>query len=220
MSEERATVSIFDDAIARQFRFVAQILTVGYGNKKSPWVTAEDFEAAKNRQFQSLALLKTGRAADDEWQATITRQKFSDPVFNVDHWRGVAWIDRQPKFHNDPGETVLHLRHKDGGSIQIEPQRVAYDATTTKNPDAIEYGIIHAKKAWAGEAVSVNGDETFKATAWAFAQVHGVKVADYQPEGEALKVAQKIIADRQADEAKRPPNKPPNHGNPPLDLAA
>ena len=221
MSEEIKFASVYDDAIEQQKQWAARLLreTVAANDPRQN-ETIETLAELKQKAFKQYAAFLTGREKDNQWQAQIVKDRFSEPVFNSDHWRQIAWIDRKAEFQRAADDTTLHLRYKGGGAIHVEPQRVSFDEQSATKREAIEYAIIHAKTAWTRETIGVQGDETFKATAWAFAQVHGVKVRDYQPEGDALKLALKIITDRQAEEAKRPPNKPPHHGNPPLDLAA
>jgi hypothetical protein len=221
MKKEIKLASVYDEAIEAQQNLIQRLRKYEpAANDPRTEGSRETIAEILEKAFKQNAALMTGRAKDDEWQAAAIKDRFSEPVFNADHWRQIAWIDRRADFHKAAESTTLHLQYKHGGSIAIEPERITYDERAAVKKEAIEHGMKHAATAWQGEAVELYGRESFKATAWAYAQIHGVKIANYEPEGNALMLANKIIADRKAEEAKRPPNNPPRHGKPPLDLAA
>ena len=203
--EPRPFVSAWDEAIAEQTKRIETLRRVPKLDEEAERTLLEAFKVAQ--------LLLTARAQDDVFQEKM-RRAFLDPGYNVDQWRRIAWVDYGAEQKREAGDVALHLRHRQRGLIDITSDEVAYDQRAGQSREAIEAGVLHAKAAWKGHAIEVDGASPFKATAWAYAQIHGVEVKNYRPEGEELKLAQQIIAER-ADEPKQHQGKTNQQDSPP-----
>lgn len=158
----------------------------------------EEEENKKNLHitYEESAKLLAVRAIQREWEAAVITTNYSAEIYNVALWRPIGWVHPQGTLNRDTSDTALHLAYRGGGFIDIKPDEVSYLDGTAKSREAIERGIMHAKSAWKGHAILLDGDDEFKATSWALAKFHDVPVKDYKPEGKFLELAEKILAER------------------------
>lgn len=134
-----------------------------------------------------------------EWEAAEAETAKRYHASFYDLWRPIGWIEHR-KSATDLYPVVIN--HKDGGQVKIEPTEISYHDKAAQDKDAILRGIVHAKGAWGAE-LEVDGSEKFKATAWAYAQIVGVKVKNYEPTGASLEFANEIIK-HNAEQASQP----------------
>lgn len=159
--------------------------------------------------FKARAELLTARIRLNDWQQDVVKTYFAAPEYNFKHWQKSAWIDQYqydskqlaPESLDDG---VMRLRHRDGGHLEVAKEYLGFDDTAAHKNSIIEDGIIHAKTAWQGQAIGLTGEEDFKARAWAFAQIHGVTIKDYEPQGGMMVYAQEIIKKRTGTAPERP----------------
>ena len=159
------------------------------------------FEAMRRRQeaegrLQNLISMREQFATA---QAELTNRIGAN---DYERWRKHGWF--MPP-HIDPvvaplaarGEPVLVIQHKDvAGQITVQSREVAYEGTAAKDAKAIEAGVLHAKENWQKGLAIDGGDGEFRATAWAYAKIHGVKVVGYKPKllSSEWKLARTIIS--------------------------
>jgi hypothetical protein len=158
---------------------------------------AEDYQdkVVKVRRKALEKDISNGMGIRDAWQqAEKEMAKRYDPAI-YDFWRTVGWVNHAAsQSKNEPDAMVI--MHKDGGHIKVSPSEVNYHGEAKNDHAAIEKGVLHAGR-WKN-GMDIDGDETFKATAWAYAQMHGVKINNYTPTGESRDLAQRIIVEKMA----------------------
>lgn len=176
-------------------------------------MTALQSEQYKQQAASRVQQLRTMREQFVAAQAALTDRIGTN---DYDRWRKHGWF--MPP-HHDPvaqqvaerGEPVLLIQHKEmGGHITVQSREVNYHGTAAKDAKAIEAGVLHAKENWQKSMTIDGGDAEFRATAWAYAQIHGVKVIGYKPKvlSKEWKLARTIIsrenaARKAADRLKR-----------------
>jgi hypothetical protein len=170
--------------------------------KKNP-VETEELREKRRTVFKNYGELLTAKTKDDEWQATVIRNLFDSSLYNADHWRKVGWLDKESIKNGRTAALPIVLKDG-GGRMTIEPNRIGFDDVSAHNPAAIEHALMHVKQHWGGVMEIRGGDEASKAKSWAYAQIHGVKVANYAP----VTPEAKAIADRILEEHKQQPAPP------------
>ncbi len=87
---------------------------------------------------------------------------------------------------------------KSGGAVTVNADQViSYDKAAAKDIIAIETGILSMKAQNHASVVIGGTDESFKANAWAYAQLHGLDVQGYVPTPEARALAAQLKSQRQ-----------------------
>lgn len=160
-------------------------------------------EAIKAKRKALEAEFAKGLKIRDAWKMAEeeTAKRYNPAIYNF--WRPLGWVDH----HESAKESaLLTIMHKEGGRIDVRPNEVAYQGAAKNDRAAIEKGVMHAAASGWKKGMEVGGDETFKATAWAYAQIHGVKVTNYKPTGESLALAQSIIQEQQGASVNSPQN--------------
>ncbi len=98
---------------------------------------------------------------------------------------------------NLPMKSGVSMGLKSGGNVTVYSDQISYDKAAAKDIIAIETGIL-SMKAQNHTSVVIGGtDESFKANAWAYAQLHGLDVAGYVPTPEARALAAQLKSQRQ-----------------------
>ena len=171
--------------------------------------TARGMRAAFwEEQFRQRAELLTKRAQDHEDQDKHVAAHYSDPLFNAGHWRKVGWISQAARAAGTLNPDCMEITHRQGGMLRIMPSIVCFDEVSTQNRAAIADSVTHAAQAWPGRPLKIVGNEAFKATLWAYAQLQGIEIVNYAPQGASRELAEQIM---QAAAPRRPERPTPNH---------
>lgn len=156
-------------------------------------------QEAEGRLQQLIGMREQFAASQAELTNRIGAQDY-------DRWRQHGWfmppqIDTAIHTAAAPlaarREPVLVIQHKDmAGQITVLPREVSYEGTAAQDAKAIEAGVLHAKDKWQKGMAIDGGDAEFRATAWAYAKIHGVKVVGYKPKllSAEWKLARTIIS--------------------------
>lgn len=168
-------------------------------------------QEAQLRLQQLTAMREQFAAAQAELTTRIGETEY-------ERWRKHGWF-MPPQLHPVAaplvarGEPVLVVQHRElTGQITVRATQVAYEGSAAQDAKAIESGVLHAKEKWQNGMAVEGGDAEFRATAWAYAQIHGVKVVGYKPKwfSPEHKLARTIISRekeaRKAAKQTRPSN--------------
>ena len=189
--------SPYDQSVASSFATINKVLGLPIGPTE---------EEKKRRERYLLGLYRrharwqTVRARDQLEQQAFVETNFSNPALGAGHWRRAAWLDPSYRDQQQPAPidpAAMRLQHKDGAKFEVTPGSVNFSDTSKANFALINHGMQHVAKNWQGDGLAVEGNDRFKAATWAFAQLYGVKVTNYSPQGESLALAKQIIATQQ-----------------------
>ncbi len=98
---------------------------------------------------------------------------------------------------NMPMQSGVSMGLKSGGNVTVYADQISYDKAAAKDIIAIETGILSMKAQNHASVVIGGRDESFKANAWAYAQLHGLDVQGYVPTPEARALAAQLKSQRQ-----------------------
>ena len=98
---------------------------------------------------------------------------------------------------NLPMKSGVSMGLKSGGNVTVYADQISYDKAAAKDIIAIETGILSMKAQNHASVVIGGKDESFKANAWAYAQLHGLDVQGYVPTPEARALAAQLKSQRQ-----------------------
>lgn len=166
-------------------------------------MTALQVQQRKQEAQQRLLQLTTMReqfaAAQAELSTRIGETEY-------ERWRKHGWfmptqLDSVAAPLVARGEPVLVVQHREmTGQITVRATQVAYEGSAAQDAKAIESGVLHAKEKWQNGMAIDGGDAEFRATAWAYAKIHGVKVVGYKPKwfSPEHKLARTIISRERA----------------------
>lgn len=98
---------------------------------------------------------------------------------------------------NSPMQSGVSFGLKSGGAVTVHADQISYDKAAAKDIIAIETGILSMKAQNHASVVIGGADESFKANAWAYAQLHGLDVQGYVPTPEARALAAQLKSQRQ-----------------------
>lgn len=157
--------------------------------------TKEQLAAIQTELFQELAKVLAKREKDLLKQEHIIQRHYNDPLYNANLWRNVAWIDGEklqesvallPGLTADQSAEALPMVHRQLGAFTVRREEISFDDDrASRNLELLSISMKHVKAAWGGKAIDLHGTQEFKTISWALAEVHGVKVANFAPEGAA-----------------------------------
>ena len=197
--------------------------------------TKEQLAATQAELFQEVAKVLAKREKDLLEQEHIIQRHYTDPLYNANLWRKVAWVNTEqlqesvallPGLTADQSAEALPMVHRQLGRFTVRREEISFDdESASRNLELLSVSMQHVKAAWGGKAIDLHGTEEFKTISWALAEVHGVKVANFAPEGAAAMtpdaravLARSIIEAH--DQGPQAPLKRPVHRSPDLRAAA
>lgn len=160
---------------------------------------AQDYER-KIKEFGGLDKVRGWK-----W-ATESVEAYGKAWDKALHWRPqvtteqALWEPLRADKLEKPTQDTVRLALKTGGAVVIGKSALCLFGAAASEATAIETGVLHAKTQWGGLRLT-EGGEPFKAQAWAFAQLHGVKVQGYRPTKAARELAKTLTSRRQQPNA-------------------
>lgn len=101
-----------------------------------------------------------------------------------------------------PSRDTFAFTVRGGGIVTVAPGDIRMDSEAATNPAALIAVMHYAKEHSQGE-LDIFGNDAFKARAWAYAQMHGVTVTNYQPTREARAMLKALQREEAAPERPR-----------------